>query len=196
MKEMKGHLILLMGPMGSGKGTLVKHVQEKFPELQFAVSGTTRNMRPGETDGVEYYFLTTDEFDEKVKNNDFLEWAEFSGNKYGTLKSEILEQLDKGKVVLNEIELQGVQQLLPIVPEANRTLVYVESGQWESLRDRALARAPISEEHLVLRHERYLEEIQMKPYADVIIQNENNKQEDAKQQMANVVQDVFSKVNK
>ena len=195
MNEMKGHLILLMGPTGSGKGTLVKHVQENFSELKFAVSATTRKKRPGETNGVEYYFLTNDEFEQKVKNNEFLEWAEFSGNKYGTLKIEILERLEDGYVVLNEIELQGVQQLLPLVQKANRTLVYVEAGEWKSLRDRALSRAPISEEHLALRHERYLEEIQMKPYADVIIHNEHGQLEDSKQQMVEVVQTVFGKIN-
>ncbi len=194
MDNISGHLVLLMGPTGSGKGTIVKHVQEAFPELRFAVSCTTRAMRPGEVHGVDYYYLTTNEFNEKIRAGTYLEWAEFSGNKYGTLRSEIIGRLEDGEVVLNEIELQGIHQLLPIIPAENRTLVYVEAGSWEDLKDRALARAPISAEHLALREERYYEEVKMKPYADVVIENMHGEIKEAKEQMATVIKEVFARI--
>jgi len=189
--KINGHIILLMGPMGSGKGTLVKHLKEIFPKLQFSISCTTRGMRPGETDGVEYYFISRDSFDQKIEAGEFLEWAEFSGNKYGTLKSEIVDRLTTGQVILNEIELQGIKQLLVIIPEKNRTLVYLEAGDWESLKARALKRAPISDEHLALRYERYLEEIKMKPYADIVIENNDGNFDAAKNEFANLVGNIF-----
>lgn len=191
MEEFKGHLILLMGPTGSGKGSLVKYVQEQFPNLYFAVSCTTREKRPNEIDGVDYYFLNSQQFDEKINAEDFLEWAEFSGNRYGTLKQEVVAPLYEGRVVLNEIELQGVQQLLPIVPEDHRTLVYIEAGDWEALKSRALARAPISQEHLNLRHQRFIEEVKMKPLADVVINNTDGKLKEAKAEMRALVQNIF-----
>lgn len=194
--EISGHVVLLMGPTGSGKGTLVKHIQETFPDIEFAVSCTTRERRPNETDGVEYHFITNADFELRIARGDFLEWAEFSGNKYGTLRSEIVDRLVAGQVVLNEIELQGVQQLLPLIPEAHRTLVYVEAGDWESLKARALARAPISEAHLALRRERYLEEVQMKPYADVIIDNGDGMLEGAKETFAAVIANIVSDLKK
>lgn len=195
MNTITGHVILLMGPTGSGKGSLVKHVQEHFSDLYFTVSCTTREQRPGEVDGVSYYFISPEEFDQRVAKGLFLEWAEFSGNKYGTLKSEIVERLENGQVVLNEIELQGIKQLLEIIPQEHRTLVYIEAGSWEALKARALARAPMSEEHLELRYQRYLEEVKMKPYADVVIRNEDGQLEEAKKQMETLVQKIFEHVS-
>ena len=196
MEHITGHLVLLMGPTGSGKGTIVRHMKERFPELQFAVSCTTRAMRPGEIDGREYHFVADAVFDTKIQHEDFLEWAEFSGNRYGTLKSEIINRLTSGAVVLNEIELQGVQQLLPLIPKKNRTLVYVEAGDWAALKQRAVARAPISEEHLEMRRQRYIEEVQMKPYADVVLENREGELEGAKKGAEELLTKIFNQVNR
>lgn len=185
----------MMGPTGSGKGSLVRHIKEKFPDVKCAVSCTTREKRPHETHGVEYYFVSKEEFKQKIEHEEFLEWAEFSGNYYGTLKSEIVERLENNQVILNEIELQGVQQLLPLLDDSQRTVVYLEAGQWDVLEARAKARAPISEEHLALRHERYLEEIKMKPYADVVIDNTNGQLEQANRTIETLVQKIFDNID-
>lgn len=169
--EIRGHVVVVMAPMGSGKGTLVQHAQSVFPKLQHTISCTSRAMRPGETDGVEYHFLSREEFDAKIEAEEFLEWAEFAGNKYGTPKSEILPRIKECEVVIVEIELQGVQQLIEILPREHMTIVYIEAGGWEVLRERALARAPMTEEELQKRHERFLHEQKAKPLADVIIDN-------------------------
>ena len=194
IENITGHLILVMGPMGSGKGSIITYLHTQFPELQYSVSCTTRHPRPGETDGKEYYFLSPADFQRKIEEGAFLEWAIFSGNKYGTLKSEIVDRLQQGQVVMTEIELQGIQQLLKIIPKVHRTLVFIEAGDWETLKARAIARAPISEEHLELRHQRYLEEIKSKPFADVVIDNTDGKLEEANAQMVTLVKEIINNV--
>ncbi|MDC1205424.1 hypothetical protein N8083_01090 [Candidatus Pacebacteria bacterium] len=194
LSNITGHVILIMGPTGSGKGSLIQHVKEKFLNLRFLVSCTTRDPRPGEENGVQYYYISQEEFDKKIKQDEFLEWAEFSGNRYGTLKSEILEPLRTKEVVLNEIELQGVQSLIEIIPKEHRTIVYIEAGDWETLKIRALARAPISDDHLQLRHQRYLEEVKSKPHADIVIDNFDGMLDDAKTKLEKIVRDIFEKV--
>ena len=170
-QEYPGHLIVVMGPTGSGKGTVMSHAHTIFPELHETISCTTRTPRPGEQDGVEYYFLTPEVFTERIEAGDFIEWAWFGSNRYGTLKSEILPRLEAGELVLTEIELQGVQQLLELLPRESITIVYIEAGSWENLATRARKRAPMSDEELASRHERYLAEVQAKPLADIVINN-------------------------
>jgi guanylate kinase len=189
-----GHVLLIMAPTGSGKGTIEKHILQVFPELLFAVSCTTRTMRPGETQDHEYHFITRDVFQEKISRGDFLEWAEFSGNLYGTLKSELLQPLYTRKVILNEIELQGIQQIKDIVPVEHRTIVYIDAGSWDDLVRRARARAPITDEELALRKMRYDHEVLALPYADVVIDNRDGKLEDAKRALEEVVKDIFQKI--
>lgn len=191
----RGHIILLMAPTGSGKGVIVNYLKQQFPELYFSISCTTRKPRPGEVDGRDYFFLTRDAFDAKVASGDFLEWAEFGGNKYGTLKSEVVDRLHEGKIILNEIELQGIEALKSIIAASNRTVVYIEAGGWEVLRARAEARAPISEEELELRYQRYLEEKEAKAHADVVINNGDGMLIDAQEHAARVVAGIIESMN-
>jgi len=163
-----------MGPTGSGKGTIINQALAAHPTIRQTISCTSRTIRPGETDGVQYHFLTTEAFDAKIVAGDFLEWAEFAGNKYGTLKSEILPQLQNCQLVLVEIEVQGVEQLLDLLPRDHMTIAYIEAGGWEGLAARAAARAPITEIELAARHERFLIEEQAKPLADVVINNSDD----------------------
>ena len=190
---MNGHLILIMAPSGSGKGVLIDHIKEKYPEIHFAVSCTTRDKRPGEVDGDVYHFLSLESFNQKIANEEFLEWAEFSGNRYGTLKSEIITPLQEGKIVLREVELQGIKSIQELIPKENRTVVYIDAGSWEMLKKRILARAPISDEHLELRHQRFIEESKWKEFADVVIRNEEGKLEDAKVQLETIIQQHLDK---
>lgn len=181
-----------MAPTGSGKSELVKYVKATFPDVYFSVSCTTRPMRDGEIDGVNYYFLTREEFQSKIERGDFLEWAEFGGNLYGTLKSEIVDRLQNGQVVLDEIELQGVEHLKPLIPEDHRTIVYIDAGGWEVSKRRVLRRGSMSEEELELRHARYLEEEKAKPEADVIIANPDGKLDEAKATFGAVITDIIT----
>jgi guanylate kinase len=169
--KIKGHVVVVMAPMGSGKGTLIKSALEKYDHLSLTISCTSRHIRPGEVDGKHYHFVTKEEFQNKIENEDFLEWAEFAGNYYGTLKSEIVPKLLNCEVVVLEIEVQGVEQLLNLIPRDHMTITYIEAGGWERLKARAKARAPITDEELEARHQRYLIEKEAKPLADVIIDN-------------------------
>lgn len=196
IQNITGHLIFIMAPMASGKGSLVAYIEENFPQARRTVSCTTRERRPKEIEGVDYYFITRSEFEHRREKGDFIEWAEFSGHLYGTLRSELVGRLQKGEIVICEIELQGVLQLLDIIPKEHYTLVYVNAGDWETLKARALSRAPISEEHLALRYERYCEEEAFKDRVDVVINNRDGQLEKAKAQMHAIVADIITKIKK
>ena len=108
---MKGNLYIIAGCSGVGKGTLIKLFLEKNPQIKLSVSATTRKPREGEQDGVNYFFISQDEFKKSVENNEFLEWAEFSGNYYGTKKSFVEKTLNKGIDLILEIDVQGAKQI-------------------------------------------------------------------------------------
>ena len=193
-KQYKGHVIIVMAPTGSGKGTIIKAALTQFPSIHETVSCTTRAMRPGETNGREYHFISSAEFDAKIARDEFLEWAHFGLNRYGTLKAEILPYLERGEVVLAEIELQGVEQLHKLLPKENMTTVFIEAGGWEKLRARAVARAEISEEELAKRYERYLIEVESKDKADIIIDNSAEGSDAAEKQFIEVLQNIFNNI--
>jgi len=107
----RGILYVIAGPSGSGKGTLLKRLTQRVPNLFYSVSATTRLKRPGEVDGIDYYFISDTEFKRFIEQNKFLEWASLYGYRYGTLKKTVLNQLDAGKDVILEIDIQGARQI-------------------------------------------------------------------------------------
>lgn len=195
LSNIRGHVVVVMAPMGSGKGTIIQQALNQFPDMYRTISCTSRAMRPQEVDGDHYHFISAENFAAKISAGDFLEWAEFAGNKYGTPKSEILPKLSDYGVVIVEIELQGVEQLISLVPREHMTVVYIEAGGWEVLRARAEARAPISESELAARHERFLIEKEAKPLADVIINNSADI-ETAQAEFTQVIESAYKKCNK
>jgi len=192
-RSLRGHLILVMAPMASGKGRLIAYAISKFPEIKRIVSCTTRAKRPGESEGKDYFFISRKEFEQKIQSGEFMEWAEFSGNLYGTLKSELVTHLELGDVVINEIDLHGVQNLISLIPRENLTVIYIDAGDWETLKARALSRAPMSEEELALRYTHYLEEIAYKHNADFIIENNDTQLEEAKEKIESIVSAIISR---
>ena len=113
-----GQLIVVSGPSGSGKDTIVGKVLENDPNVWLSVSATSRKPRKGEEEGINYYFIDREEFEKRIEDNYFLEYAEYAGNYYGTPKEKILEKLDKGFDVVLVIEIQGAQKVKELVPEA------------------------------------------------------------------------------
>ncbi len=111
-------VFVITGPSGVGKGTLIRELRELVPELELSTSATTRGRRAGEVDDVDYHFLERDEFDRRVAAGDFLEHATYSGNRYGTLRTEVEERNARGAPVVLEIELQGARQVRGTMPEA------------------------------------------------------------------------------
>jgi guanylate kinase len=131
-------VFVITGPSGVGKGTLIRLLRERVPELALSVSATTRAPRPGEQDGVDYHFLSDAEFARRVEAGEFVEWAEYSGRRYGTLRSELERHLAEGRPVVLEIEVQGARQVRVAMPEAVQ--IFIEPPDGEALRDRLVGR--------------------------------------------------------
>jgi guanylate kinase len=131
-------VFVITGPSGVGKGTLIRGLMERHPELELSVSATTRAPRPGERDGVEYHFLEPDEFDRRVAENDFVEHADYAGRRYGTLRSELEDRVRAGRPVVLEIEVQGARQVRAAMPEAVQ--VFIAPPSLEALRTRLVGR--------------------------------------------------------
>ncbi|HEY9806106.1 MAG TPA: guanylate kinase, partial [Candidatus Obscuribacterales bacterium] len=111
-----GKLVVLTGPSGVGKGTLLRSLLQRHPELYVSISVTTRAPRPGEVDGQHYYFANRTQFERMVANGELLEWAEFAGNYYGTPRAAVEQQIRQGKCVILEIELEGARQVRQTFP--------------------------------------------------------------------------------
>jgi guanylate kinase len=131
-------VFVITGPSGVGKGTLIGRLLERVPDLELSVSATTRAPREGEADGRDYHFLSPEEFDRRIRDEDFLEFATYSGNRYGTLRSEVERRLSAGRSVVLEIEVQGARQVRAAMRESVQ--VFIAPPDPAVLRQRLLGR--------------------------------------------------------
>jgi guanylate kinase len=131
-------VFVITGPSGVGKGTLIRGLLDRVPELELSVSATTRRRRPGEQAGVDYHFLTDAQFDERLAVDDFVEHASYSGNRYGTLHSELGRRVSAGVPVVLEIEVQGARQVREALPDAVQ--VFIAPPSLDALRTRLIGR--------------------------------------------------------
>jgi guanylate kinase len=176
-------VFVITGPSGVGKGTLIRGLLERVSGLELSVSATTRAPRPGEVDGVDYHFLTPDEFDARVAAGDFVEHATYSGNRYGTLRSELERPLAKGEGVVLEIEVQGARQVRAAIPEA--VAVFIAPPSREALRARLLSRGTDSSEQVDARLQTAVRELEAQPeFAHVVV---NDRLEEATGELASIV---------
>lgn len=140
-----GKVFVITGPSGVGKGTLIEQLLERVPELELSISATTREPRPGEVEGRDYFFLTPEEFRRRLEAGDFLEHASYSGNYYGTLKQEVEERLAEGRSVVLEIEVQGARQVRDALGD-DAVLIFIAPPDEDVLRERLEGRGTDSPE--------------------------------------------------
>jgi guanylate kinase len=161
-------ILVITGPSGVGKGTLIRLLLDRFPGMALSVSATTRAPRPGEEDGVDYRFLSPEEFQRRIDAGEFLEWAEYAGHRYGTLKSEL--ERDADPLVL-EIEVQGARQVRERVPEA--TSVFIAPPSDEALRTRLVGRGSDDPEQIEKRLDVAREELAAREEFDHVVVNDD-----------------------
>ena len=157
MQNNRGILIVISGPSGAGKGTICKALLEKHDNIYISVSATTRAPRVGEVEGVNYYFLTKEAFEEKVSKNGFLEYANVHGNFYGTPKVNVEKMLDEGKDVILEIDIQGALQVKENFKEG--VFIFILPPSMEELKQRIIKRGSETEESLMTRFKNAYKEI-------------------------------------
>ncbi len=166
-----GKIVIFSAPSGSGKTTIVRSALKKFPKLVFSISATTREKRGVEKDGVDYFFITEDEFKNKIEQNEFVEWESFYGYYYGTLKSFINSKMKNGKSVVLEVDVKGALKIKKEYPDA--VAIFIRPPSIEELRRRLRDRKTESDEDLQKRIERAEMEIGYQKYFDYVVVNDD-----------------------
>lgn len=179
----KGRLIVITGPSGVGKGTLVRELLQRHRELHLSVSVTTRSPRPGEVEGKHYYFVDRNRFEQMVQNGELLEWAEFAGNYYGTPLLPVQKRIEAGESVLLEIELIGARQIRERFPQAQQ--IFIQPPSMLELERRLRSRGQDSDEAIARRLKRAAEETNAAQEFDFELVNDDL--DEALKQLENVL---------
>lgn len=170
----RGLLIIMSGPSGVGKGTIREELMKKDDlNLHYSVSMTTRGMRPGEVNGREYYFVSREEFDQNIKNDNLLEWAEFVGNRYGTPRDKVEQMRSEGKNVMLEIEVNGTAQVLNKVHDEGVISIFIAPPSQEELEKRLRGRGTESDEVIKSRVAKATQEFAFKDQYKYIVVNDD-----------------------
>ena len=166
-----GNLFVISGPSGAGKGTLVKALIEQVPDAWLSVSATTRKPREGEVDGKHYHFISNDQFDDLVRQDGFLEWAQVHSNRYGTPRAQVEQAIAEGKQAILEIDVQGAFQIKEKIPQS--ILVFIEPPSLEILEERLRGRGTETEDVIAARMSVATMELLEKIKYDIAIVNDD-----------------------
>lgn len=176
-------VFVITGPSGVGKGTLIRGLMERLPQLELSVSATTRAPRPGEMDGTDYHFLSSEEFERRVLAGEFVEHADYAGRRYGTLRSELESRVAEGVPVVLEIEVQGARQVRAAMGEAVQ--VFIAPPSLKALRTRLIGRGTDGSEEVERRLEVAERELAARDeFAHVVV---NDRLEEALSELAKIV---------
>ena len=167
----KGKLLVLSGPSGVGKGTVLGELMKRRSDMCFSVSATPRQPREGEVDGVNYFFVTKERFEEMIRNNELLEYAQFVSNSYGTPRAYVEQQLERGMNVILDIEVQGARNIVNMIPDA--VSVYMIPPSYEELEKRLRGRGTETEEQIQGRLQTAINEARAADFYRYIIVNDN-----------------------
>jgi len=186
----KGSILLLSGPSGCGKSSLLKELYKQIDNYHFSISTTTRDPRDGEVDGVDYYFVSKEEFLRDIENDDFLEWAEVHGNYYGTSIKPINKALEESKLVIFDIDVQGFEQVIKKLRDITTT-VFITSPSLDELENRLISRGTDSSKVIAKRIENAKSEIEYIGKYDYLIINDDF--EKAKDQLISIAKSSLIK---
>ena len=189
MEIQKGKIIAISAPSGTGKTTIVRRVLKDIPGLEFSVSATTRKPRENEEEGVHYFFISEEQFKEKIEKNEFVEWEKFYDYYYGTYKSVVENAVNGGKSIILEVDVKGALSLKGIYPES--VLIYIVPPSFDVLVDRLKNRNTEDEADLQKRIDRAQMELGLKDKFDFAIENEDL--ETAVSETENLVKKIISK---
>lgn len=192
MRNKKGILIVVSGFSGAGKGTLMKQLLEEYDNYALSISATTRDPRPGEVHGREYFFRTTEEFEKMIAQDELIEYAKYVNNYYGTPKDYVMEQLDAGKDVVLEIEIQGALKVKEKYPDT--LLMFVTPPSAEELKKRLIGRGTETEDVIESRMKRAVEESQGVENYDYLVINDDL--EVCVKEMHRIIQSEHDRVNR
>ena len=184
MSDKKGKLVVISGPSGTGKGTVISELLKLRPELNFSVSATTRKPRPNEVNGVEYTFLSHDRFREMINNNEFLEYAQYVGEFYGTPVKPIIESINSGNSIVLDIEVQGAKQIMS--KDIDAITIFITAPSMEELEARLRGRGTDSNEKILKRLERARQELAEKDNYDYIVINDSTSR--AAEEILNIIE--------
>ncbi|MFA7685562.1 MAG: guanylate kinase [Candidatus Gracilibacteria bacterium] len=170
--ELKGKLFLIVGPSGSGKGTVIAELKKVFADFVYPISCTTRKIREGEIPDDVYHFVAREEFEKMISEKDFLEYAIVHSNEYyGTPKKDIVEPLKEGKTVVREVDIQGFNSIKKIIPEKHLVSIFMKVSDLEDLKQRILRRGEMSDEELARRMDSAIKEMAKAAQCDYQVEN-------------------------